>query len=436
MGKILLMPVNSSKIINAWSSYDAANSGYTLCISTVLYPIYYNIVTKESFGSQFVNFLGISIKNTVLYEYAIAFGYLLAIIITILLAGIADTKSYRKRFMQLFTYIGALACIGMYAFTGSNIGIGITMPILAVIGFACSLVYYNSFLPLIATPDKHDAISAKGFAFGYAGSMLLLIFILLQIEFYNFFGFSSTSQLTRFAFVEVGLWWFLISLISFKYLKENPTTQKENKSVLLHGINELIKVFNEIKKHKSLYRYLIAFFFFSIGVQTIMIMATLFGSVELQISQNKLIMTILLIQLTAITGAFLFSKLAMHLNDKIALLIMLTIWIVICVSAYYITTELHFLIMGSLTGFVMGGIQSQARAIWSKFIPAKSNSTASYFSFYDNTEKLAIVIGMFSFGFIEKITGNMRISTLTLSVFFIASLLIILFTSFKTESNI
>lgn len=435
MGKASEMPINSSKVINAWCSYDMANSGYTLSIGTVLYPIYYESVTRESFGSDMIHFFGLTIKNTVLYEYAISFGYLITIIITLMLSGIADLGGYRKRFMQFFTLIGAIACMGMYCFVGDNIILGITLPALAIVGFAGSLVYYNSFLPLIATPDKHDKISAKGFSFGYAGSMLLLLFILYSIENYQVFGFSTSTKAVRFAFIEVGIWWLLISQFAFYYLKEKTNKVKFNKKLLSHGFIEIRKVFKYIKQHTALYRFLIAFFFFSVGVQTIMIVATLFGSVELGIETNKLIMIILIIQVTAIAGASLFGWVSSRFGNKKAMIWSLLIWIVICVSAYYISSESQFLIMGSLTGFVMGGIQSQARSIWSKFIPSGTIDTASYFSFYDSTEKLAIVVGMFSFGLIEKYTGNMRISALSLSLFFIISLIIIFITPFKAGSR-
>lgn len=425
--------INSKKIINAWCSYDIANSAYNLSISTVLFPIYYEQVTKSAFGSELVEFWGFNIRNTVLYEYAIATGYLVIIFLTLALSGIADLGGFRKRFMQGFTVLGAFSCMGLAGFHGSNIGLGIMLPLFAVIGFAGSLVYYNSFLPMIATPDRHDRISAKGFSFGYAGSTLLLIFNMITISNYQFFGFHDELQAIRFSFVLVGVWWLGISQIAFHFLREKPGKIDMNRSVWLKGVREILNVFRYIRKNKTLYRFLLSFFFFSMGVQTIIIIASLFGSVELQIGTTNLIMTILIIQLVAILGASIFGKVSTRYGNKTSLIWMLCTWIFVCIAAYFIENVYQFYVLGALVGLVMGGIQSQARSTWSKLIPKGNNDTASFFSFYDSTEKLAITIGMLGFGFIELLTNSMRISALLLSVFFIVSLIIISFTNLKEK---
>ncbi len=427
------LPVNSPKVINAWCSYDIANSAYILSVNTVLYPIFYEQVTRKAFGSEMVTFMGLNIKNTVLYEYAIALGYFMVILLTLSLSGIADLGGYRKRFMQVFTILGSFACMGLFFFTGENIGLGLMFPMLAVLGFAGSLVYYNSFLPIIATSDHHDRISAKGFSFGYAGSMLLLIFNIFSLQNYQFFGFSDSLEAIRFSFIEVGIWWLAVSQIAFYFLREERKVVQWDVSIFTRGFHEVFNVFGYIRKHKTMYRFLLSFFFFSMGVQTIIIVASLFGKAELGITDTKLIMTILIIQLVAIFGAYIFGRVSSRFGNRTSLLWMLAIWILICISAYYVYTEMRFYILSALLGMVMGGIQSQARSTWSKLIPSGTTDTASYFSFYDSTEKLAIVIGMLGFGIIEQVTGNMRNSTLLLSLFFIVSFLIIAFTKLKKE---
>jgi UMF1 family MFS transporter len=431
-----VFPINSPKVINAWCTYDIANSAYILSVNTVLYPIFYEQVTQKAFGSEMVQFMGMNIKNTVLYEYAIALGYFLVILTTLSLSGIADLGGYRKPFMRFFTMLGSFACIGLYAFTGENIALGLVLPMLAVLGFAGSLVYYNSFLPIIATPDQHDRISAKGFSFGYAGSMLLLIFNIFSLQYYQGFGFSDTLEAIRFSFIEVGIWWLAVSQIAFYYLREERKKIKLDASVFARGFHEMVKVFSYIKKHKAMYRFLLSFFFFSMGVQTIIIVASLFGKVELGITDTKLIMTILIIQAVAILGAFIFGRVSSRFGNRTSLLWMLAIWVFVCLSAYFVQKEYQFYVLSALLGLVMGGIQSQARSTWSKLIPTDTgNNTASYFSFYDSTEKLAIVLGMLGFGLIEQITGSMRNSTLLLSLFFIISFLIIAFTKLNKEEN-
>lgn len=428
-----VLPVNSPKVINAWCSYDIANSAYILSVNTVLYPIFYQQVTRKAFGSEMVTFMGLNIRNTVLYEYAIALGYFLVILTTLSISGIADLGGYRKPFMRFFTMLGAFACIGLFFFTGENITLGLLLPMLAVLGFAGSLVYYNSFLPIIATPDRHDRISAKGFSFGYAGSMLLLIFNIFSLQKFEMFGFSDPLEAIRFSFIEVGIWWLAVSQIAFYYLREERKEVKWNASILTRGFHQVGKVFGYIRKHKSMYRFLLSFFFFSMGVQTIIIVASLFGKSELGISDTMLIMTILIIQLVAILGAFVFGKVSGCFGNRTSLLWMLGIWIFVCFSAYAVHTDLQFYVLSALVGLVMGGIQSQARSTWSKLIPSDATDMASYFSFYDSTEKLAIVIGMLGFGVIEQVTGSMRNSTLLLSLFFVVSFLIIAFTKLKKE---
>jgi UMF1 family MFS transporter len=430
-----ILPVNSPKVINAWCSYDIANSAYILSVNTVLYPIFYQQVTQKAFGSEMVTFIGLNIKNTVLYEYAIALGYFLVILLTLSLSGIADLGGYRKRFMQSFTMLGSFACMGLFFFKGENIGLGLLLPMLAVLGFAGSLVYYNSFLPIIATPDRHDRISAKGFSFGYAGSMILLIFNIFSLQKYQLFGFSDSLEAIRFSFFEVGIWWLTVSQIAFYYLREEHKVVHWDITIFTRGFREVFKVFGYIKRHKTMYRFLLSFFFFSMGVQTIIIVASLFGKAELGITDTKLIMTILIIQVVAILGAFIFGRVSTRFGNRTSLLWMLAIWVFICFSAYFVHDEYQFYILSALVGLVMGGIQSQARSTWSKLIPSDTTDTASYFSFYDSTEKLAIVIGMLGFGIIEQITGSMRNSTLLLSLFFIVSFLIIAFTKLKKEES-
>jgi len=307
---------------------------------------------------------------------------------------------------------------------------------LAVLGFAGSLVYYNSFLPIIATPDRHDRISARGFSFGYAGSMLLLIFNIISLQNFQWFGFTDAIHAIRFSFIEVGIWWIAVSQIAFYFLQEEKKEVRWDLRILSRGFHEVNVVFKSIRKHKTMYRFLLAFFFFSMGVQTVIIVASLFGKAELNISDTMLIMTILIIQLVAILGAFLFGKVSSRYGNRTSLLWMLGIWICICISAYYINSDIQFYVLSALVGMVLGGIQSQARSTWSKLIPSGTADTASYFSFYDSTEKLAIVIGMLGFGLIEHITGSMRNSTLLLSLFFIVSFVIIVFTKLKKEESL
>ncbi|HEY9123128.1 MAG TPA: MFS transporter [Bacteroidales bacterium] len=417
------MEKNIKKVINAWCSYDIANSAYNLVITSTIFPIYYHEVTQKVISFSFPFDKILTIRNTVLYDYTIAVAYLLIIMLLPLLSGIADCGGYKKRFMRFFTLLGAISCISLYGFNANHLAIGLLGAAFAVIGFAGSLVFYNSFLPVIASPEHHDKISARGFSWGYAGSVLLLLLNLIIIFNYQSLGFSSALNAMRFAFITVGIWWIAISSFSFYYLPEEVKEKRFHLSNISKGYDEIIKVFRKVKQAPSLKWFLLAFFFLSMGVQTIMLVATMFGKEEIHLSGESLIVTILLLQILGIIGATLFAKVSERKGNKASLIIMLVMWISICIVAFFIKTQAQFYGLAAAVGLIMGGIQSQSRSTYSKLIPA--TDTASYFSFYDVCEKFAIVLGMFFFGLAEHYMGNMRWSALLLSIFFIASLLII-----------
>lgn len=430
------MDKNNPHVINAWCSYDIANSSYNLIITTVIFPLYYSVATRSAFGSDVVSLCGLSIKNSVIYDYVIAAAYMIVVFVSPLLSGIADYSSSRKRFMRFFTYMGSAVCGMLYFFNGQNIVFGLMMVALAVIGYAGSLVFYNSFLPIIATPDRHDKISARGFSWGYAGSVALLGICILIINTHQFWGFTTTTEAIRFSFLMVSVWWFGISHIAFFFLKEPKQKGKINRKIITKGYNELRNVFKSFSHKPQMYRFIAAFFFFSMGVQTVMLMATFYGSGEMHLTSKQLLPILIIIQLIGIIGAVFFAFVSKKYGNKISITIMLLIWIGICIAAYFITTVVQFYILAIFTGLVMGGIQSQSRSTYSKMIPQETIDTASYFSFYDITEKAAIVIGMFSFGLVHQLTGSMRQSALMLSVFFIIGLIIILTVKFKLNSQL
>ena len=430
---MMMIEKNNRKVINAWCSYDIANSVYSLIVAAALFPIYYERVTLEAFGGEMVTLFGHAIKNTVLYDYAIALGYAIIILITPLLSGIADMGSYRKRFMVMFTVLGSAACSGLFFFTGANIGFGLLMTIIAVIGWAGATVYYNSFLPIIATPRLHNIVSAKGFAWGYLGSMLLFIFNIFTIYTWRFWGFASEEAAYRFSFLLVGLWWIGIALFSFRYLTEFKAKTKIDTDILSKGFREIAEVAKNLFRQRIMNLFLVSFLFLSMGVQTILLVATLFGRVELHIGTIELIIVILLIQFLAMFGSFVFARVSNLFGNFSSLLLMLAIWVAICVAGYFIQNAGQFYVLATTLGFVMGGIQSQARSTYAMLIPSDTTDTASYFAFYDITEKIGIVIGMFGFGFIEQISGSMRNSVALLSVFFLIAFVALLFAAGKRK---
>jgi UMF1 family MFS transporter len=420
-----MLEKNNSRLINAWSSFDWANSVYNLIVTTAIFPIYYLGTTQEAFGGEMVEFFGFTIKNSVLYSYAISLSFLVIVFISPVLSGIADYGGMKKRFMQFFTYLGSLACIGLYFFTGENIEYGIACSVFASIGFAGSLVFYNGFLPEVASKDKMDNVSARGFAMGYIGSVILLVINLVLYQKYEVFGFESGTSATRFGFILVGFWWLGFSQIAFYYLKDQSTGKSIGLHILGNGTKELKKVWQVVKNKEVMKRFLYSFFLFSMGVQTVMLLAPLFADKEIGMGADEMIYVVLILQILAIGGAFFFAWLSKMKGNGFAISSTLLIWIFICISGYFMQDKLSFYSLAAFLGFVMGGIQSMSRSTYAKLIPSETQDTASYFSFYDITEKLAIVIGSLSYGFIDQVTGSMRYSMVFMSLFFIVGFVLL-----------
>ena len=418
------------KVINAWTMYDWANSVYSLVITSAIFPLYYDSVTtqKDAAGNIIndkVNFFGFEFINSELFSYSISISFLLVAALSPLLSSIADYSGSKKAFMRFFCYMGALACMTMYFFTDlTNVEIGILSFMFAAIGYSGSIVFYNAYLPIIAEPKDHDNISAAGFAKGYIGSVLLLLFCLAMIMKPATFGIPDTTVATRLSFVLVGIWWIVFSFIPFHYLPRNVFGKKPEGHFLLNGYKELAKVWQELSKLPALKTFLAAFFFLAMGVQTILYLAALFGSKELQLEANFLIYTILTIQLVAIVGAYGFAFLSGKIGNVKTLMIAMVLWMSVCVIGYYVADKWAFLGLAGLVGMVMGGTQALARSTYAKLLPA-TQSHASYFSFFDVAEKTAIVIGTFVFGFLNGLTGSMRSSILPLATFFFISLILL-----------
>ncbi|PST82972.1 MFS transporter [Pedobacter yulinensis] len=421
---------NDKRMIRSWAFFDWANSAYNLVITSTIFPAYYAAITSDKNPDtvDYVFFMGRKFINSTLYSYAMAVAFLVIAIASPVLSSVADSRGNKKVFMKMFTYLGGIACCGLYFFEAETLQLSVVLFVLAAIGFWGSLVFYNSYLPEIATPDRQDNVSAKGFTYGYIGSVILQIICFVFVFFPGAFGLSGEGQASRLSFLLVGLWWMGFAQIPFKALpKGSPNFNRADKNVMTSGFKELQKVWTEVKRMAHLKRFLFAFFFYSMGVQTVMLMATIFGEKELELSTTKLIGTILLLQLVAIPGALLMSYLSKRFLGNLRVLIgVIIIWIGCCLAAYFVRTEYQFYALAAVVGLIMGGIQALSRSTYSKYLPQDSPDHTSYFSFYDVAEKVALVLGMFSFGYIEEFTGSMRNSTLALALFFVAGLIFLL----------
>ncbi|HRN97984.1 MAG TPA: MFS transporter [Flavobacterium sp.] len=427
------LPKGHPKLLNAWAMYDWANSVYTLVITSAIFPIFYNSLFEKS--DPYVNFFGISFKNSALISFVTAAAFLLVAVLSPVMSGIADYTGNKKSFLKFFCYLGAISCIGLYWFDLSMIYPGILCYFFGLIGFWASLVFYNSYLPDIAHKSQQDAVSARGFSMGYIGSTILLVINLAMVMKPDTFGITGTSaeaaiKAMRYSFVMVGVWWILFSQYTYYYLpKGNRNAYKITPDVVTNGFKELRKVWDFIKMDLRLSRYLSGFFVSSMAVQTVMLIATYFGAQEIKWESEQqgrigLIVCILLIQLVAVFGAFLTARASGKFGNLPVLITINLFWLGLCVAAWFIVLPMHFYIMATMVGLVMGGIQSLSRSTYSKFLP-ETQDTASFFSFYDVTEKVGIVIGMCVYGLIDQISGSPRLAIVFLGAFFFTAVILL-----------
>lgn len=443
------LKIQKKKTIRGWIFYDWANSVYNLVISSAVFPIFYENVTKNQYlarmgreellpnESVMVNFFGTDISSASLFSYVLSLSFLVVSFSSPLLSGMADYFGNRKSFLKFFAYLGSISCIGLFFFPTIPIELAMVPVFFASIGFWNSLVFYNAYLPEIAHPRLHDKISAKGFMMGYFGSMILLIICLLMIT-------QIGPHITKYCFPLVGLWWITFSQVTFRVLpnvnKDVDTSKGKRKRSLLNGLSELKKVYGEFRQLNRLKRFLVSFFFYNTGVQTVMLMAVLFAKQEIKWESEAqgssgLIISILLIQILGAAGAMLISKTSSKLGNIQTLKLVVFLWLVIVISAYFIITPIHFYFLAASVGLVMGGVQALSRSTYSKMLP-KTDDTTSYFSFYDVTEKIGIVLGTFFFGFANQLFGSMRFSVISIAIFFVIGLALLLMIPKKDEQYI
>jgi UMF1 family MFS transporter len=421
---------NDARTINGWAMFDWANSSYALVISTAIFPIYFNAVCSKT-----VNILGQEVLSSSIFSYAISLAYFILALTSPILSGIADYGGNKKSFLRFFTMLGAIACMSMIFFkTESQTAYGLTCFILATIGFSGGLVFYNAYLPEIVTEDRFDKVSARGFAFGYVGSVILLIMNLIVIQKHEWFGIATEGAATPYAFLMVGIWWLGFSQITFNRLP-STAAKADYSNPISKGLKQFSKVWNEIKKISNIKYFLFSFLFYNAGVQTVIFLATTFAKEELKMETAELISIVLLLQIVGIGGAYLFAAISDRKGNKISLTITLVIWALVCVSAFLVQTKTQFYGVAFGVGLVMGGVQSLSRATYSKLIPEDTQNNTSFFSFMDIVEKSSVILGSLSFGLIGQLTGNMRWSALTMGLFFIIGLIFLYFVKMKSETT-
>ena len=422
------MQTASKKVVNGWAMYDWANSVYNLVITSTIFPVYFNAVTGDGNDKTTDKLViwGYTFVNTSLYTYVLAFAFVIVAILSPILSSVADYRGNKKQFLRFFCTMGALACCSLYFFDKDHITGGLISIIIACVGFWSSLVFYNSYLPEIAAPEDRDRISAKGFMMGYIGSVLLQLICFVFVLKPDLFGIT-VGKASQISFLLVGVWWIAFGWLAIGRLPSGKGVKgAHSKNLITQGYKELHKVWLELKTQHTLKRFLFSFFFYNMGVQTVMLAATIYGKETLKITDENLIISILIIQIVAIPGANLMARLASKRGNLNTLMVAVIIWIGGCIIGYNLPERqnIPFYALAVIVGFVMGGIQSVSRSTYSKLMPV-THDTTSYFSFYDVTEKIAIVIGMFSFGYINELTGSLRNSVLALGIFFVIGFILL-----------
>jgi UMF1 family MFS transporter len=420
------------KLIRAWTFYDWANSVYPLVISSAIFPIFYEKVTQHNLGGK-INLFGGEFINTEFYSYVVAISYLIVAISSPVLSGIADYAGNKKRFLQFFCYLGAGSCMLLSLFSTEHIGLSMLALMFASVGYWGSLVFYNAYLPEIAEPADQDKVSAKGFGMGYLGSSILLIVILLLMKSPALPAVGLPQLSATNGFLLVGIWWIAFAQVTFRRLPKGvaQTHERAEGNVITKGYRELRVVFRDILTRKQLRRFLASYFMYNMGVQTVMIMAVPFATkaIKWETEDQKttsLIVSILLIQFLGILGAFLMSRLSRKIGNLKTIGIVLFFWVAICFCVYqFVYTPVQFYIVAASVGLVMGGIQAMSRSTYSKMLP-DTQDNASYFSFFDVSEKIGLAIGTISFGVIEGVTGGIRNSVLSIIITFVIGFLLLL----------
>ena len=430
--QVLETPIelNNKKTINGWAFFDWANSVYSLVISTAIFPIYFIASSPD-----LIKIFGVDYSNESVYSFVVSASYLLVAFLSPFLSGIADAGGKRMRFLKFFTIIGAIGCSALFFYKDATLlWLGIIGFTLGTIGYAGSLVFYNSYLPQIASEDQFDKVSAKGYAYGYIGSVILLLIILVMVMKPDWFGLPDSTTGSRIGFLLTGIWWLGFAQITFRRMPKDNKTPLEP-GVVKKGFIELKITFKKVMKDVNVRRFLLSFLFFSAGVNTIIYVASIFASEEIGFNQTELIVLILILQLVAVIGAYFFAYVSKKQGNKFGLAIQIIIWLLLCIAAYFVTTKTGFYILVALVGMVLGGVQSLARSSYTKLLQDDVDDLTSFYSFYDVLYKISIVGGTFLYGMVFHITKDLRYSVLALAALFLIGFLVLMGVNFGAKGS-
>ena len=424
-------PASSRRERTGWYFYDWANSAFSTTVITVFLGPFLTTVTEQAAGCALgaddcngrVHPLGITIAAGSYYPYLVSLSVLLTVFVLPVMGAIADRTPRKKPLLAASAFLAAAATICMAFVTGDRYLLGGLLFLIANIAFGASVVVYNSFLPHLAGPDDRDMVSSRGWAIGYLGGGLLLLVNLVAVTLLGRDGDDQrTLDVARWCIVSAGVWWAAFTLLPLRWLREHPgvASTAVRGNILLDGFRQLRHTIAGVRAYPLTLFFLLAFLVYNDGIQTVITLASQYGTEELKLGQSTLILTILLVQFLAFGGALLLGALAARIGARKTILLSLALWLGVTLAAYWLPARqpIAFMLLGGAIGLVLGGSQALSRSLFSQLIPA--GREGEYYGFYEISDKGTSWLGPLAFGLVYQVTNSYRIGIVSLVVFFLA----------------
>ena len=419
--------LTKKSVRRSWYLYDWANSAFsTTVISLFIGPYLTSVAESGADASGMISLWGLDMRPGSLYPYAISFSVFAQVFLLPIIGGVADRIKSRNGLLAVFAYIGSISTMFLYFVKDGRYALGAFLLIIANISFGAALVVANSYLQDLATPDKRDTVSSRGWAFGYAGGGLLLLLNLVLYAGYESFGVTQ-GEAVRISLMSAGVWWALFTIITVRGLRTlNRPVGAVGSQALTVGFKELKVTLKDVRKYPETLKFLIAYLFYNDGIQTVIAISGTYAILELKLTEISLVFAILIVQITALIGALLLGRLSNSIGAKKVILLTLVIWTVMVIITYALPAgqQNPYLLIAAGIGFVLGGSQALSRSLYSQVIPRSRE--AQYFSFYEISERGTSWLGTFAFGVAFGLTGSYRQSVLLIIAFFVVGGLLLL----------
>ncbi|MEV4122776.1 MFS transporter [Micromonospora sp. NPDC049645] len=429
-------PASTRRERRGWYIYDWANSAFQTTVITVFLGPFLTTVAELAAGCElgadscdgYVHPLGIRVAAGSYYPYLISLSVFLTVFVLPVIGAIADRSAHKKRLLGGAAFTGAGATIAMAFVTGDRYLLGGALFLVANISFGAAIVVYNSFLPQLGGPDERDGISSRGWALGYLGGGLLLAFNLVAVTLFSEDDNPQrTLDLARWSIVSAGVWWAAFTLVPLRWLRERPSKAAlaARGNVLTDGFRQLGHTLREVKAYPLTLFFLLAFLVYNDGIQTVITLASQYGTEELRLEQSTLIVTILLVQFLAFGGALSLGALARRIGAWKTVLLSLVLWTAVIIGAFRLPAEapVPFMVLGAAIGLVLGGSQALSRSLFSQLIPA--GKEGEYYGFYEISDKGTSWLGPLAFGLVFQLTASYRVGLVSLLIFFVVGFLLL-----------